>query len=84
METVTNIKLEEFLSIIHLENGDPIPFILIDMDGNWIPDDQLFILDFYQLKDWLIYEVSVQEDGTFEIKLNSGNFNAFHFRNVHH
>ena len=84
METITNITLEEFLSVIRLENGDHIPYVLVDMDGNWIKDDDLFILDFYQVRKWIVESVIVKEDGTFEITLNGGNFDAFHLRNVFH
>lgn len=85
MEIISNITLEEFLGVIRLESEECLPFILVDMDGNWIASHEMFILDFYQLRTWKIETVLIkdQEDHTFEITLNGGNFKNFHFRNVH-
>ena len=78
-----NLKLEDLMAI--LKNDDNTPFTnytLEDYDGNQIHSEDLFILDYHQMREWLVTSVCITEYGHVTIVLNSGNFNSFHFRNV--
>lgn len=68
-----------------LKNDDNTPFtnyIVEDYDGNQIYSEDLFILDWYAMREWKVNAVCIDEFGRAVIVLNSGNFHAFHFRNV--
>lgn len=69
-----------------LKNDDNTPFTnytVEDYDGNQIYAEDLFVLDYHQMRDWLVNDICIDEYGRVTIVLNSGNFNDFHFRNVH-
>ena len=78
-----NLTLEEIMNV--LKNDDNSPFTnytVEDFDGNQIRAEDLYILDFHQMREWLVDSVCIDEFGRATIVLNSGNFNSFHFRNV--
>ena len=78
-----NIKFEDLINV--LKNDDNSPFTnytVEDFDGNQIKAENLYILDFHQMREWLVESVCVDEFGRITIVLNGGNFNNFHFRNV--
>lgn len=81
--TMQNIKFEDLMNV--LKNDDNTPFTnytVEDFDGNQIKAENLYILDFHQMREWLVDSVCVDEYGRVTIVLNSGNFNDFRFRNV--
>lgn len=81
--TMQNIKFEDLMNV--LKNDDNTPFTdytVEDFDGNQIKAEDLYILDFHQMREWLVDSVCIDEYGRATIVLNSGNFNSFHFRNV--
>ena len=78
-----NLTFEEIMSV--LKNDDNSPFTnytVEDFDGNQIRAENLYILDFHQMREWLVDSVCIDEFGRATIVLNSGNFNNFHFRNI--
>lgn len=78
-----NLTFEEIMSV--LKNDDNSPFTnytVEDFDGNQIRAENLYILDFHQMREWLVDSVCIDEFGRATIVLNSGNFNSFHFRNI--
>lgn len=78
-----NLTLEEIMNV--LKNDDNSPFTnytVEDFDGNQIRAEDLYILDFHEMRKWLVDSVCIDEFGRATIVLNSGNFNSFHFRNV--
>lgn len=78
-----NLTLEEIMNV--LKNDDNSPFTnytVEDFDGNQIRAEDLYILDFHEMREWLVDSVCIDEFGRATIVLNSGNFNSFHFRNV--
>lgn len=78
-----NLTFEEIMSV--LKNDDNSPFTnytVEDFDGNQIKAENLYILDFHQMREWLVDSVCIDEFGRATIVLNGGNFNNFHFRNV--
>ncbi len=77
------MKLCEVLSIMEPEEEDVLVYTLEDMDGNWIHRDDLFILDYYQMRNWQVEKIKIAPYGEVAFVLNGGNFNDFHFRNVH-
>lgn len=77
------MTLEELKSVLRDENDNPITkFELQDLDGNTIYGNELFVLDYYALREWLVEKVLIREDGYATIVLNGGNFKAFKLRNV--
>lgn len=82
MEFITSMTLEEFLAVIKLEDGEPISFCVVDLEGNWIMDSDLVIKDFYVIKDWRVNKVIVRSDGLFEIEINGGDFTGFDLKHV--
>ena len=83
MEVVTDIKFEEVLAIMEPEEDEILDYTIEDLDGNWIMRDDLYILDFYQVRNWRVEKIKVAPSGTITFILNGGNFKDFHFRNVH-
>ena len=78
-----NLTFEEIMSV--LKNDDNSPFTnytVEDFDGNQIRAEDLYILDFHQMREWVVDSVCIDEWGRATIVLNSGNFNSFHFKNV--
>ena len=78
-----NLTFEEIMNV--LKNDDNSPFTnytVEDFDGNQIRAEDLYILDFHQMREWVVDSVCIDEFGRATIVLNSGNFNSFHFRNV--
>ncbi len=78
-----NLTFEEIMNV--LKNDDNSPFTnytVEDFDGNQIKAENLYILDFHQMREWLVDSVCIDEFGRATIVLNSGNFNSFHFRNI--
>ena len=77
------MTLEELKSVLKDENDNSITkFELQDLDGNTIYGNELFILDYYTLREWLVEKVLILEDVYATIVLNGGNFKAFKLRNV--
>ncbi len=83
MEVITDIKLEDVLAIMEPEEDDILDYTIEDLDGNYIMRDSLYILDFYQVRNWKVNKIKVAPDGGITFILNSGNFKDHHFRNVH-
>ena len=77
------MKLEELLHVMTLDNADPVNYTIFDLDGNWVNRDELFVLDYYQMREWLVERIRVHEDGSVDIVVNSGNLVNFRIRNVH-
>ncbi len=78
-----NITFEQIVAV--LKNDDNTPFIhytVEDTDGNQIPSEKLFVLDYYALREWVVDSVCIDEYGRATIVLKSGNFHSFHFRNI--
>ena len=74
---------KEVMSI--LKNDDNTPFTnytVEDFDGNQIKAENLYVLDFQQMREWIVDGICIDEFGRATIVLNSGNFLSFHFRNV--
>lgn len=83
--TMQNIRFEDLMSILKNDDDDKAPLIkytVEDYDGNQINAEDLYILDFYQMREWLVDSVRIDEWGRATIVLNGGNFKNFHFRNV--
>lgn len=81
--TMQNIKFEDLMSV--LKNDDNTPFIkytVEDYDGNQIRAEDLYVIDYHRMKEWLVDSVCINEFGHAIIVLNSGNFKNFHFKNV--
>lgn len=77
------LTFEEVMSV--LKNDDNSPFTnytVEDIDGNQIRAENLYILDFHQMREWVVDSICIDEWGRATIVLNSGNFNSFHFKNV--
>ena len=77
------MTFEELLNILKDENGEPLrSFELQDLDGNTIYGDELFILDYYSMREWKVSQINIRDDGHATIILSSGNFKDWHFRNT--
>lgn len=77
------MQLKDFIKIAKNHNGEPFTnIVLFDFDGNYICWDELYILDYYAIMNWLVDEITVRETGYVEITLNGGNFKTFMFHNV--
>ena len=77
------MKLEEVLQVMTLDNADPVNYTIVDLDGTWINRDELFILDYHQMREWLVERIRVHEDGSVDIIVNGGNLINFRIRNAH-
>lgn len=81
--TMQNIKFEELISILKNDDNTPLEIYTVeDLDGNQIRAENLYILDFYHMREWLVESICVDEYRHITIVLNGGNFKDFHFRNV--
>ena len=77
------MQLKDFIEIAKNHNGERFTnIVLFDLDGNYICWDELYILDYYAIMNWLVEEITIRETGYVEIMLNGGNFRNFMFRNV--
>lgn len=81
--TMQNMKFEDLMYVLKNDNNTPFTnYTVEDLDGNQIKAENLFILDFHQMREWLVDSVCVDEYGRITIVLNGGNFCSFKFRNV--
>ena len=81
--TMQNIKFEDLMNV--LKNDDNTPFTnytVEDFDGNQIKAENLYVINYHQMREWLVESVCVDEYGRITIVLNGGNFNNFQFKNV--
>lgn len=78
------ITFEELRTMLKDPDGNPFSnFTLEDYDGNSIDSTDLYILDAYAMRDWLVTEININTIGHLRILMNSGNFKEHHFRNVY-
>lgn len=83
--TMQNIRFGDLMSLLKNDDDDRAPLIkytVEDYDGNQINAEDLYVLDYHQMREWLVDSVRIDEWGRATIVLNGGNFNDFHFRNV--
>lgn len=83
--TMQNIRFEDLMSILKNDDDDRarlVKYTVEDYDGNQINAEDLYVLDFHQMRDWLVNSVRIDNWGRATIVLNSGNFKDFRFRNV--
>lgn len=77
------MQLKDFIEIAKNHNEEPLTnIVLFDFDGNYICWDELYVVNYYAIMNWLVEEITVRETGYIEITLNGGNFKNFMFYNV--
>lgn len=78
------MNFEEALNTLKDEHENPITeFDIEDLEGNTIAGNELYITDFYAIREWKVEKILIRTNGSVIIILNGGNFKSFHLRNVY-